>query len=166
LRDGNGGIVPVTLTVGADRSSVALRPAVVLEPNSLYSVRVAGLIDVSGNTQPETVDTTFRTGPGFDLQGPEVLNSDPPDGATGVPLNSIVRIVFSEPVIPDASGFSLDSGRVPIEVRFDDPATTAVVTPLTALEPSGGYLLRLSVRDLAGNWLSSNSPWITFSTAP
>ncbi|HET9481095.1 MAG TPA: Ig-like domain-containing protein, partial [Candidatus Polarisedimenticolia bacterium] len=102
---------------------------------------------------------------------PVVVRTGPTRGAVDVGLNSIILVVFSEPIdertlSPETIELTIDGERVPIEVRPSGDRLRAEVDP-GALLPSRQYTLviRRGVRDRDG--LSLEEEYRTsFSTGP
>ncbi len=94
---------------------------------------------------------------------PVVTRTIPPHRGTDVPLNSVILIVFTEPVNSAAvngRAIELRQGTTPVTatLSFADSAHTAVaITPAAALAPNTGYRLVAStaIIDLLGSALES-----------
>ena len=96
----SGRYIPFTTTISTDRLSIALVPNVLLLPNNTYSVYSGGSIrDIAGNSVSAS-SVIFTTGAGQDTTGPTVSNLTPPNGATGVPVNTHVSALMSAPIDP------------------------------------------------------------------
>jgi hypothetical protein len=106
---------------------------------------------------------------------PKVLNSIPADGATQVPVNSLVSATFSEPM----SSPTINENTFTIR-RADDESTlikgalslspdgrTAIFDPDQDFSPNTKYTAEIGTeaKDLAGNALVSTKRW-SFSTIP
>lgn len=98
---------------------------------------------------------------GFDTTPPKILTTDPIDGATDVPVNTDITIVFDEPMntsnIPDQS-FQLSNG-IKISLTYDD--NTFVLTPLSPLDFSTLYTITIPgyVEDAFGNEMGKDYTW-------
>ena len=113
------------------------------------------------------------TAPG-EKEPPKVLNTIPADGATQVPITSLISATFSEPM----SSPTINENTFTIR-RADDPSTlikgafslspdgkTAIFDPDQDLSPNTKYIAEIGTgaKDLAGNALASTKRW-SFSTA-
>ena len=160
----NGQPVSASLTIAEDRLLVKLRPLQPLAANTTYTVTVQGLKDISGNTMAGEATSAFTTGAEADLIRPTLISSQPAPDATGVSLSPVIELRFSEPVTPPMGGFKLN--QTPIDVQFGADGSTVAIRPTVPLTPDTSYRIDLSVRDLAGNPLASNTPLISFRTGP
>lgn len=98
---------------------------------------------------------------------PEVLSVNPSNGATNVPFNQRISIVFNERMnisTINAQTFSL-RGAAPVSGVFTYADSIVVFTPSTALSPNTTYTGKITtaVKDLAGNALQTDYIW-SFST--
>jgi hypothetical protein len=157
-------------------TAIQLTPSTPLLPGTMYTVCVAGVQDVVGNTMASPVTSSFKTGTGVNLTPPSIVSITPASGAIDVPVNTSIRVVFSEPIDPvsfnSSTTFVLEDPTgavVPATITFSPDLTTAILTPNTAL--TGGsqlysiYVDYLSsgLTDLAGNSLYASS-YTTFYT--
>jgi Bacterial Ig-like domain len=105
---------------------------------------------------------------------PKVLNTIPADGATQVPITSLISATFSEPM----SSPTINENTFTLR-RADDQSTlikgafslspdgkTAIFDPDQDLSPNTKYIAEIGTgaKDLAGNALASTKRW-SFSTA-
>jgi hypothetical protein len=105
---------------------------------------------------------------------PNVLNTIPADGATQVPVSSLISATFSEPM----SSPTINENTFTIR-RADDESTmikgalslspdskTAIFDPDQDFSPNTKYIAEISTgaKDLAGNALASTKRW-SFTTA-
>ena len=104
--------------------------------------------------------------------GPKIVRSRPPRGQTDAPLNTIITLVFTEPLAPASvnpttvslmtTAGSPIAGRVRI---LPGPGYTVEFTPSALLTPSTGYSLTVNgVLSLAGTPLAASTS-IAFTTA-
>ena len=113
------------------------------------------------------------TAPG-EKEPPKVLNTIPADGATQVPITSLISATFSEPM----SSPTINENTFTLR-RADDQSTlikgvfslspdgkTAIFNPDQDLSPNTKYIAEIGTgaKDLAGNALASTKRW-SFSTA-
>ena len=99
---------------------------------------------------------------------PVVVRTSPPRGRTDVPLNSVIVIVFSEPVDPASLHVALTATHEGIttatSVRVLPGGTHVEVTPAASLAPLTQYDLRVTnASDVAGDALE-DAVDVTFTT--
>jgi uncharacterized protein (DUF2141 family) len=106
-----------------------------------------------------------------DSKGPELLDSDPTDGAENIAVDSTFRFLFSEPVDSSAlqpavrlTGCSGDTDIVAIKVL--DKFVYQAIPPAELLHACDYQLLldESYVRDLAGNVMGDSTTTISFTT--
>ena len=124
--------------------------------------------DLAGNTPAEDYVWTFTTGDTLDTGIPEVESTTPIDNAIGVPLNAVVRAVFTEAMNPltiSTATFTLDDGTTPINGSVNYVGDEATFTPNTNLVADTEYtaMILMEASDLAGNTLLEDYLW-TFTT--
>ena len=124
-------------------------------------------IDVSRGGKPAAA-AFIRVGPKL---APRIVRTRPPRGQTDAPLNTIITIVFSEPVYAgsvNATSVVLSTGESPLaaQVRVPtEPGYTVELTPRALLLPNTTYSLTVGgVANLAGTALDA-SVSITFTTS-
>jgi hypothetical protein len=164
----NGGtVVPVNYQVNG--RNVTLTPQSPLVGNTEYTINVGADIATALCLPPKTPkfissddvgDTTFTTGTQPDSEQPTIVSITPADGATLVPQDASVTIVFSEPVkasTVSASTISMtqDSSGAEIAGNFDVKNEIVVFTPSSPLQMQQNYSVSVStnIRDLADNAL-------------
>jgi uncharacterized protein YjdB len=105
------------------------------------------------------------------LLPPIVIRTDPPKRRTSVPLNTLLTIVFSEPIDPasvTAEAITLTSAYGEAEVAFSmrEEGTVVDVRPVAPLRPLTEYTLQIgtTIRDLSGDALAQ-AETVTFLTA-
>ncbi len=151
---GPSGPLSGTLTPSGGDAVVTFAPLSPLAQQTRYTVRVRGVEDALGRPMAAEFVSTFTAA---DLTPPAVADASPAPGAGGVPLDSVIRIRFSEPV--DPAGFAgpaltLATGVVAVAGRVDLVLgnTVAVFTPERPLSEATTYhVAALPARDLAGN---------------
>jgi TolB protein len=102
---------------------------------------------------------------------PVIVRTDPPPKKRDVPLNSVVVVVFSEPIdsvalSSGAVGLFSGSTQVPAHVALRDSGLRVVLQPDALLAPSSTYTLIVTsdIHDLEGDALQTPLN-ITFTTA-
>jgi hypothetical protein len=140
-----------------------------LSTNSIYVAQIHSggqttnlLTDVAGNVFDATpfagpvFQTTFTTGAATDATAP-TATSVPANGATGVDVDAIVLLSFSEAIDPTtlAASIQLRQGMtgVPFDMDIDPICRNVTVTPRAKLSPATPYTITATtgVRDLAAN---------------
>jgi spore maturation protein SpmB len=170
-----------SVALAADGMTVTFTPAApYLAPATTYLVRVSGLRDLV-ETVATPVSSSFTTAADVtpDITAPTLIATDPPHGATGVPVTTAITLTFSEPVI----AATLDLNSVAVYANLPDigwvllaatyqvnaSGTVLTVTPTTPLP--GGVLIQLNVSyhatitDLAGNGMGASFPQFTTAAA-
>ncbi len=105
--------------------------------------------------------------PPGDTTRPYVAGVNVPDGATGVSVDTVLRVTFSEPVRNVGSAtFQLRAGGAPVGGAVAVDGSTATFTPSAPLLAATTYtaILTTAVTDLANNALATDYSW-AFTTA-
>jgi hypothetical protein len=163
----NEEIVGTATTDGAGNWTVDL--ANVGDGSHMYTARAT---DEAGNTSAASGERSINV----DTGAPEVTRVVPAEDATGVPINTNVRAVLSEPIDEstlDGSNLTLvkegSNESVPASVGYD-PATGAIrLNPDTNLDFESVYVATIKsgpngVKDRGGNPLAQDRVW-HFTTA-
>ncbi|MDJ0835210.1 MAG: Ig-like domain-containing protein [Acidobacteriota bacterium] len=148
--------VDVTLSISPDARTLTLVPTQLLTAETSYYLYLDDLLDLSGNRLPyHRID--FTTSNAVDLSDPNVIRISPEDGATGLPINTRISVMFSEPIRQtDLEEIELAVGGLPVPVErgLIDGRRLAIVRPLVLLDPATDYRLDVGImRDTAGNSL-------------
>ena len=163
--------VPVTTTVSADRLSAIVTPTAPLLPSTYYYLYICGYTDVAGNNG-NCEASTFFTGTGTDTGSATVSSVIPPNGQTGVPLNSRVTAVMSDDIDPT----SVTNGSITVTpsgggaiagtVTLASDGVTLTFVPASALTASKLYNVSVGgFKDVEGNTVTTfNSSFTTGST--
>jgi formylglycine-generating enzyme required for sulfatase activity len=125
-----------------------------------------------GTTDVGTITMTYR---GLDDTAPVVTSTEPVDGAIAVPLNTTLRVTFSEPIVPaslGASTFTLcddgaqdDGAQLDCYIAYDAETFTATITPVVPLQQQTVYRATILVdqtpvvEDLAGIPMQAAYSW-------
>jgi hypothetical protein len=182
LRDAANVVVPATVTYNTTTRVATLNPLPTLVSSASYTATVVGgsggVQDVSGNVLAASNSWTFTVA---DTVRPTVVARTPAANATGVALNAVVTVTFSEAMNAATINTSTLTLRVgagaPIAaiVSYDSLTRVATLTPISPLSGSTVYTLRVlggtldpSVKDVAGNALSitSSANFTTIDTTP
>ena len=122
---------------------------------------------VAGNALAANMVWSFTVG-APDVAVPLVNSTSPLTSATGVAINKVVSIVFSEAMDPltiNANTVTVMQGTTPVAGTVAYSGTTATFTPTNNLAASTNYTATVTtgVKDLAGNAIASNIVW-SFTT--
>jgi len=148
------------VTLDATRRVATVKANRILEPFSRNRLTVfGGITDTAGNAMSGTTVFFTTGGEVNDATAPQVAAASPPDALAGVPVNTKVYVLFSEPMNPldvDLGKVSLRDagGAVAATLALSDANRLLVLTPAASLAVSTQYTLRLDgLRDVAGNTL-------------
>lgn len=147
------GPLAATVALSADGRSAVVTPVnLPLADMTLYMVRISGIRDLLDRIMPKEFVASFTT---RDTKAPLLVSRDPAPGSSGAPLESVVRIMFNEPVVP-ASFLTVtrSSDGVAVAGRVDMvfSNTGAVFTPTYPLAENTAYTVTvLPATDLSGN---------------
>ncbi|MCA1614546.1 MAG: Ig-like domain-containing protein [Acidobacteria bacterium] len=162
-----GVAVPAAVTPAADRRGATLTPASPLALGTTYFVQAFGIADLAGQ-ELNFFQSSFTTALGPDTTAPTVTAVNPPNGATGVPVNARVIVRLSEPVSPvslGANALTLTQGGAAVAgtVALSSDRTTLTFTPQNALAVSTAYAVGVAgFTDQAGNPVAAfNSTFTT-----
>ncbi len=172
--DGMNARVPVTYTFSADLMSVTMTPLAPLAPTPPeYHYVCQNAIDLTGNVQSND-SRYFHVGTSDDAVAPTLLYANPPNGATGVALNTnngpwcgtSLGLLFSKPVSGSSFGkiTLTPAGGSPMAIGFcqgNGDAAVMVALPYT-LQSNTTYTFNVAgVRDYAGNAMAPVSSSFT-----
>ena len=175
LTDGVNGAVPCSIAFSNNNREVLIVPHAPLAVATAYSIRVEGVEDRSGN--PVVLATSaFTTGNEPDTVAPAVIRTNPFANATGVPVNTSVRLEVNEPVDPltvststfilrENSGFTNLPGSTTVNAggRRLDFIPTA---PLPVSRSHSVFFSNQGIEDLAGNRLTGSNFSFTTGAVP
>ena len=156
------GTSAVAGTVTYTDSTAVFTPTANLLPNTVYTATIkAGVKDTSGKNPISDYVWSFTTGAIPDTTKPTVTLTDPANSATGVTLNHLVVITFSEAMdlsTITTTTFTLKQGLTPVPGVVTYAGTKATFTPSNNLTPSKVYsgTITTEAKDIAGNALASN----------
>ena len=173
LKQGSS-VIPTTTTLYDGDKGIELLPLVPLAPNTVYTINVTGVLDITGNAQSTFSPVSFTTGTGTDLVAPTILSTNPTNGTTSVPDNTTIQVVFSEAMDPATfdpnNSFVLETSSstvVPATISFSPDYKTVTLTPTSTLTGGGAtYYMYIGyfayVYDIGGNRFGST--YISFTT--
>jgi hypothetical protein len=122
-----------------------------------------------------TVATVTKAGAAapVEKEPPNVLNTIPADGATQVPVSSLISATFSEPMSSptiNQNTFTIrraddESAMIKGTLSLSPDSKTAIFDPDQDFSPNTKYIAEISTgpKDLAGNALASTTRW-SFTT--
>jgi hypothetical protein len=164
-----GGIteVPDSISFSNNNQNVQLVPHAPLPDNTVITLTISGVTDVAGNVVA-TQATTFTTGIGPDLVPPAVINENPFNLATNVPLNVPIMMQLSEPVDPgtvNSNSFTLYDSATQLYIAgtysVSTDGRTISFLPGAPLAPQSIFTasffgpaddpVSLGIQDLSGN---------------
>jgi len=153
--------VPGTLQVDPFGFTASFVPAQPYGVGRKFNVTLTtGIQDVNGNSFPGS-SFFFTTGFAADSQGFNLIGTSPSNGATGVPLNSLVVLEFDEPIdeISALTGLQVQLAGAPISgaIALSDGNKRVTFTPTLPLVANSTYSVVTTGRltDFAGNPLSN-----------
>jgi methionine-rich copper-binding protein CopC/phosphohistidine phosphatase SixA len=163
LTGGGTTAVADSISFSNNNQSVVLVPHAPMPDNTVMTLTIAGVTDVAGNVAA-TQSTTFTTGTGPDVIAPSVVNENPFNGASNVPVNTPIMLQASEPIDPgtvnsntlfiedDTTGQEIAGGY---SVSTDGRAINFLPnTPLAVSRTFSVFFANEGITDLSGNLLS------------
>ena len=135
------------------------------EPNTVYSATItAGVQDLARNAMIGDYTWSWTTGLELDTTAPTISSTINANGATGVPINTMVGATFSEAMNPltiTTITFTLKQGATAVGGIVTYSLVTAVFNPDSDLAANTVYTATITtgVKDLAGNAMASNYVW-------
>lgn len=156
------GTTAVAGTVSAVDSTALFSPSANFLPNTTYTATLkTGVKDAAGTTLASNYVWTFTTGAAPDVTKPTATLTDPLNNATGVTLDHLVVVTFSEAM--DATSitpvtFTLKQGTTAVAGLVTYAASKATFTPSSALSSNTVYTATITTgaKDLAGNTIAAN----------
>ncbi|MBA3664894.1 MAG: Ig-like domain-containing protein [Bacteroidetes bacterium] len=166
-----------TILYDESTPTMSFVPSATLLANTSYTGRVTTAVkDLLGNALQTDYVWTFMTGITsaiiYDVTPPTVMSTDPADGATGVVLNKVVRVTFSEQmnsITISPSTFFIKQAGVLVPGTISYSGLKAFFTPSSNLIPNAVYMATVTTgaKDLVGNALASSYTWsFTTSSSP
>jgi hypothetical protein len=157
--------VPLSVQLEPDGRTVTLVPVSAYAPSHGFSITALGIRDLAGNTLavgPGASSATgeFTTALTPDTVPPSAIALSMPDQATGVPTNSVIQVLFDEPVdVLQLDGVVLTRNGVAVPATLQLSGDQRLITfkLVQPLAPNASYALSVSgVRDLSGNTLAAD----------
>ncbi|MBC7925675.1 MAG: Ig-like domain-containing protein, partial [Bryobacteraceae bacterium] len=168
----NSTIVTTSLTIRNGRI-IRIAPAADLLPNVYYYWFVgAGVKDLQGQSLQNPQNTYFytRNDATPDQNGPTVVAVAPPDGSTGIGVNALLRVTFSEEINPltiDSNTVRISSGvatSIPASISFGQDNREITLTPLASLPETSTVSIAINgVQDTSANPVTPRTVQFTTS---
>jgi methionine-rich copper-binding protein CopC len=170
IEDSMGINIPINVSLSGDRRTINVVPKDLLLENTMFSLNVADISDLSGNLLSSAIIQNFTTASGTDLlQGSEVYRSIP-NAVTNVPRNAVFEVGLSERLDPSSVQLGTNSynlyntnSRQIVASTFTVSADglTLTLIPEDLLEESRQYYWYVGyspyLYDLANNFIAINS---------
>jgi hypothetical protein len=163
------GTTAVAGSVTKTGTTATFTPTASLSASTLYTGTITtGAKDMAGNAIAVEKTFSFTTGLAPDITLPTVTATDPLNNATGVALNKVISVTFSEAMAPAtivAANFTVKQGTTAVAGAVAYSGTTATFTPANILANSTSYTATITTgaKDVAGNALAANTVW-SFTT--
>lgn len=148
-------------TVTTSGTTATFTPSAPLEFGTTYTARLTtGVSDLAGNGLAEAHTWTFTTAEA----GPVVTSTIPGAGATGVPRNVVLMVVFNEPVnhaSVNLTSFQLSPvNGILVPGTFGGSGSNVTFRPTALLHPDTTYNVVLSgIEDVDGNPMEGSHTW-------
>jgi sugar lactone lactonase YvrE len=166
----NGGAVSGSVTYYPGNLTAVFVPSAPLQGMTLYTVNITtGVAAVTGDHMLANYVWSFTT---IDTTPPAVTLVSPLNGASGVPVTTFIKAVFSEAMnastINTSTFLVRNGGPVAGSVTYYPGNLTAVFVPSAPLLTNTLYTVNVTrgVADLAGNHPASNFVWAFTTAAP
>ena len=163
-----GGPVNVSSYLTNGNQTFVMVPLGALSGNTVYTVKVAGVTDLSGNAIAAPFTSTFTTSAVVDFTQPTVTQSDPGYNVTGIPTNTLVKLRFNKQVVLNASNIILvpynsSSVVLPGSVVVAADGLSATFTPSAVLQANTQYAMYpTGITDLLGQGLAQNGGYVAY----
>jgi sugar lactone lactonase YvrE len=159
-----------TFRPGTGKSSDNTFVAINLDPGTVYVMNITtDLKDSDGYGLPQNHTISFTTGQATDTIAPQVSSTVPSGGATGVPPNSSISVIFNESIkaataIP--ANFIVEQGTTPFPGTVGIAGSVVTFTPSQSFSNSTTYTVTIGtgIQDLSTNSLASVHTF-SFTTA-
>jgi hypothetical protein len=155
----------LTKTLSADGLTAMITPNSSLPTSRQFQLSINNALDMAGNVISGYA-VSFTTSAATDTTAPTVTAVNPGNATTGVPINPVIQIQFSESIQTASTGsITLSSGgNLPVSLSFGSGNQVVQLTTNTTLQPNTSYTITITgVRDVAGNTMAG-SVVVTFTT--
>ena len=169
LKDSSNQDVPINISLSRERMLLNIVPKQLLAANSVYTLNVANMVDISDNAQETPLSVSFTTGNTVDLATSGVKTwSIPVNNTQNVPLNPKLEVTFHERVdvtTVDSGSFYLWNNttgeNTPGSWTLSSDGLTLEFTPDELLDADTRYYLYVGyspyLMDMAGNLIAQNN---------
>ncbi len=160
----NGTYLPVNRSFSPDGLTATINSTSPLPVGRFLYLFVYNAQDLAGNNMTNST-ITFTTSFTPDSVPPLVSGTNPVNGATGVPINTQIQILFNEPIqATSLSGVTLSG--IPFARTLTNGDRTLLLVPGAPLAPSTAYTITIAgVKDISGNALAGTVT-SSFTTGP
>jgi hypothetical protein len=164
------GVNAVAGTVTSTATTITFTPTVSLEASKIYvATLTTGAKDMAGNALAVNYVVTFTTAAPLDTTLPMVNATTPLNNATGIALNQVATVTFSEAMNAStitSSSFTLKQGTNVVAGTVTYADKVAKFTPTSVLTAGLVYTASISTaaKDVAGNALAASTTW-SFTTS-
>jgi len=168
-----GQFVLGSVSASADMKTFSFIPSTPLPVGRSFTIESGGFsvgaaLDLTGNPQ-QFFEGFFTTAFATNAVPPQVVNTNPENGLTGVSTNTIIQVQFNEPVRVESLGqVQILAGGLPISVTptLSNADELLSLTPATPLAGNVTYTISITgVQDFAGNTLVGTVAH-SFTTGP
>jgi hypothetical protein len=165
------GTIQVDGEVTYVKNTATFTPTTPLLPNTVYyAYLTTDIKSITGSHLQKNYIWSFTTGLAVDVTAPTVLTHTPLSGEISIPLNSVIVIIFNEPIkaatiTPETIIVTASSGEVVTGALVSSDAKVTF-TPGSVLIQNTVYTVTVNsgVTDLAGNPLAAPFGW-SFTTS-
>jgi hypothetical protein len=164
------------VSLSSDGKTATFEPSANLATSTRYVATIfTGAMDLAGNALSQSKKWSFTTvaaSTGSDTTQPTVTGMSPAGGTSNIQVNSVIKVMFSEPMLSSSistSTFILRIADTPTKlggaVSLSSDGKTATFEPSANLATSTRYVATIftGAMDLAGNALSQSKKW-SFTT--
>ena len=163
--------VPGSVQVNADGLTAAFIPNPSLPIGRTFTVTFStGIKDTVGNNLASAVSYSFSTGYAEETTRPHLVANSPTTGATGIPVNAIIDLLFSQPlditsVVPNIQ-VSVNGQPIAVQIALSNADQRVTITPVAGLQANVTYTVAVGagIANIAG-LLLDNAGTFTFQSA-
>jgi len=151
--------------VTTDGSTAILNPSADLLPLTTYTAVVSGNVkNTAGLSMGTDYTWTFTTGEKPDTTPPQVKETSPASGATGIDTGATISAVFTKNIDPatvTSSTFTVTSSKAAVSGTISTLGNSVTFVPTTALQAGAAITVTLSgaIQDLVGNAMGNDYTW-------
>jgi hypothetical protein len=156
------GTTSVAGIVSYSDSTITFTPTVAMTPSTLYTANITtGAKDKNGLSILTNYTWNFTSGLAPDVAKPTVTLADPLNNATGVAINKLIAVTFSEPMDAatlTALTYKVMQGTTSVAGAVSYTGSVATFTPAASLAYSTIYTVTVATgaKDMAGNAIAAD----------